>query len=268
MKKPLVSASKWAKHRIVQANPELRQFLPDTTPYTVENLQQYLNRYSVVFVKPALGTGGRKIFQVRQTKVGTYVVKMEHKQRTATTLAQVDAWVRNVARGGQYLIQQGIRLATWNGRPVDLRTILQLNESGQWECTGMFSKNAGKNLAVTNVCIGGSAHTVEEYLQAVGYTKQQSVALMKRLEAMSLAIVRPFGRAYRNTIYGLDVGLDVNGKLWLIEVNTVPTLYVFRKINRLQMYNRSKQLWDRNRLTNISASPGLRKKFGWPPLRA
>jgi hypothetical protein len=266
--KRLCAASKWLKHRIVHATPALRSCLPDTTTYSVERLGHYLQQYPVVFLKPALGTGGRKIFQVRKSGAGHYVVKMEHRQRTTQSLAEVDRWVKQVAQGNLYLIQRGISLAKWNGRPVDLRTILQVNEQGQWECTGMFSKSAGKNLAVTNVCIGGSAHTVEAYLQAIGYTRVQSHALMKRLESLSLGIVRPFGARFRNTIYGLDIGLDENGKLWLIEVNTVPTLYVFRKINRMGMYNRSKKLWDMNRVTNISCSPGLRKRFGWPLVKA
>jgi hypothetical protein len=138
-------------------------------------------------------------------------------------------------------------LDCWGGRPVDIRTIVQINEDDEWEVTGMFCKMAGRRLAVTNVCIGGSAHPVEKYLKALGYRHHQRENLVEELNEMSLAVVKPFGDAYSNAIYGLDIGLDTCGDLYLIELNTIPRIGIFREIRLNVMYRRARQLFRLNK---------------------
>ncbi|MBL0388808.1 YheC/YheD family protein [Tumebacillus sp. ITR2] len=253
--KPLAPGSKWVKHRIVVKSKELRGNLPDTALYSYDRLKQYVSRYGTVFVKPTLGGGGHNIFCVKKLAEGGYLVKMQRSRLQTNSLSRVHDWIARTTRqkGRVFMIQRGIDLALWRGRPVDLRTIVQRNERGDWEVTGMFSKIAGKDLAVTNVSAGGTAHSVEEYLTALGYKREISQALIRRLRTLSLGIASQFGARYRNAIYGLDIGLDRHGKLWLIEANTVPRIDIFQILKMPRSFERSTKLWRLHARTNAQA---------------
>jgi len=258
MKGRLLPGAKWAKHVQLVKSETVRQHLPQTEIYRPELLESYLNRYHTVFVKPSVGTGGRRIFRVRRT-ASRYEVRLEHRQRTFDTLAGVTRWIDRERRGDRFLIQQGVNLVQWKQRPVDLRTIVQRNEQAEWEVTGMFSKSAGKQLAVTNVSIGGSAHTIETYLKGIGYDAAEIRQTKSRLRELTLAVARRLN-GYRNAVYGLDIGLDANGKLWIIEVNTMPHLSIFKRLGLSRMYRRSTALWNRHRGAIRSAQSAIGRK--------
>ncbi|PWK12817.1 YheC/YheD family protein [Tumebacillus permanentifrigoris] len=244
--KPMLPGSKWLKHSIIARSAELRKSLPDSALYSYAQLERYLNRYKTVFVKPTIGGGGHNIFCVKRLEEGGYLVKMERKRMQTSSLRRIHDWITESARQKHrtFMIQQGIDLALWRGRPVDLRTIVQKNHRGDWEVTGMFSKIAGKDLAITNVSAGGTAHSVEEYLTALGYKQTESQAILRSLNSVSLGIARQFGRTYGNATYGLDIGLDRQGKLLLIEANTVPRIDIFLLLKMPRSYARAKKLWD------------------------
>lgn len=239
--------SKWFKHLVMEEAEELHLFLPVTDLYSEENLSLFLQHYPIVFIKPDIGFGGRHVFRVLRDKKGGYQVRMEEQARRMRFQRELHNWVERVREGRQFIIQEGIDLDYWGGRPVDIRTIVQINEDDQWEVTGMFCKMAGRRLAVTNVCIGGSAYPVEPYLKALGYRRHQRARLVEELKAMSLAVVKPFADTYCNAIYGLDIGLNTRGDLYLIELNTIPRIGIFREMRLHDMYRRARQLFLMNK---------------------
>lgn len=241
-KMKMTPGSKWSKHRIAAQSPELRRYLPETMLYSKAALAKLVERHGVVFVKPVYGGGGYRIFRVKKL-VGQYEVKLEHQKRICSTLGAVHAWIESVRKGKRFVVQQGVPLAKWRGRPVDLRTIVQRTETGSWEVTRLFAKAAGKNLAVTNMVIGGTASTVREYLLGIGYTSKSAKAAIRRLKAMSLQIARHYGRGYSNAIFGLDIGMDRSGKFWLIEANTAPQLSIFKAGKLTPEEQRALKLW-------------------------
>lgn len=239
--------SKWFKYLVMKDVEDLHPYLPDTDVYTEENLWVFLQHYPIVFIKPDIGFGGRKVFRVMHDDKGGYQVRMEQQSRRVRSERDLHSWVERVRKGRRFIIQEGIELDYWAGRPVDIRTILQINEDDEWEVTGMFCKMAGRRLAVTNVCIGGSAHPVEPYLKALGYRRHQRERLVEDLIDMSLAVVKPFADRYRNAIYGLDIGLDTRGDLYLIELNTIPRIGIFREMRLHDMHRRARQLFRMNK---------------------
>jgi len=247
----LTPGSKWRKHVILYRHEHLRQYLPETEPYSQAGLVAMLERHEVVFVKPVYGGGGELVYRVQRLEDGTYRVSMKRMKAHVPNLDKIDSWVQSAKRV-RFIMQQGIDLAPWNGRFVDLRTIVQRDERQRFEVTGRFAKRAGKRLDVTNVHAGGEAHKAEHYLTALGYSREEQAELVRELTNMSLAICRCF-EPYRNAIYGLDIGLDKAGCLWLIEINTDPRLDIFHRLGLRRMFVRSRKLWQLHSTVNLEA---------------
>lgn len=255
----MMPGSKWIKHVAVYQSESLRAHLPDTALYSEEQLQKYLDRYGVVFVKPTVGGGGHRIFRVQRTTDGTFLVNMQKERRVCTSLSEVHQWIESIAGGKRFLIQNGIDLARWHKRPVDLRVVTQLNEKGRWEVTGSFAKLARANRAVTNVAAGGSAYSIEDYLRGLGCDEKTVRAKVAEVRTLALAISRHLHTKYANAIYGFDIGMDTAGHFWLIEANTVPGLKTLKR-DREQEYRRVMVLWRLNGKINDEAMRMMRDR--------
>ena len=56
----------------------------------------------------------------------------------------------------RYLVQQGIRLIRYKGRPVDFRVHMNKDRNGKWKVVGIGAKAAGSGSITTHVRTGGS----------------------------------------------------------------------------------------------------------------
>jgi hypothetical protein len=56
----------------------------------------------------------------------------------------------NVRAKKKMIIQQGITLEQVEGRPYDIRAMVQRKPNGKWNCTGIFTKVGKPNKIVTN----------------------------------------------------------------------------------------------------------------------
>ena len=65
-------ASKMLKTRVLQQDPFLRGTIPETLWYTRRNLEEMLERYGTVFVKPDKGGGGVGILRVEMRMRGAF----------------------------------------------------------------------------------------------------------------------------------------------------------------------------------------------------
>jgi len=255
----MMPGSKWTKHVAVYQSEFLRRYLPDTSLYSEEQLQHYVMRYGVAFVKPTVGGGGHNIFRIQRVTDGRFVVNMRKERRVYTRLSEVHQWIESIAPGKRFLIQNAIDLANWQNRPVDVRVVTQINEKGDWEVTGVLAKLAGANMAVTNVAAGGSVHRMKDYLRGLGYDEETVRAKRNELQEVAVAIARHLRTIYANAIYGFDIGMDTAGHFWLIEANTVPDLTAF-KLYRKREHQRMMALWRVNGAINSKALRMLRDR--------
>jgi hypothetical protein len=256
--KRYVPGSKWKKHQIVLRSEAVRHHLPHTALYSRKKLSDMAQRHDVLFLKPEYGTGGKGVMQLARRDQGGWLLKDGRRQWTCATLDEVQRRVEG-RRGVRLLIQQGIDLARWKGRPADLRTVVQKNERNEWEISAMAAKSAGSGLAVTNVCAGGTAHRVVEYLRGLGFSREKEAETLRRLRRLTFDVARACS-GYANVTFGLDIGLDHQGRLWLIEVNTVPDREVYRKMGLLKIYRRVMKLWRLRMNVNAGAKALARKK--------
>lgn len=245
----MLPGSKWNKHQTLIQSDDISKYLPETELYSERTLEKFLERYPVVFIKPLAGFGGKNIFHVQRRTDGKYLVTMQDTRKVLSSQRAIHAWV--VRRGRQqnkktFLIQKGIDLARYHNRPIDIRAVVQRNESKEWEVSGMSAKVAGQNLAVTNVARGGQIFEVSTCLEEVGFSTEETDNLIQEMRHLTLLVADFLGERYDNAIYGLDIGIDQSRRLWLIEVNTTPALTLFKNAPDHPMNVRTRALYKLN----------------------
>lgn len=241
-----IPLSKWRKHQLLLAVPALAAHLPETLPCTHAALTEMLHRHSCVIVKPELGEGGRYVAKICRTGAdgGTIREGLRVVRRATRTglLQSLPPWLAE----RRCVVQQYVRLAPKDGRPVDVRTIVQRNEQGRFEVTGTFIKIAPRKRFVTNVKQGGTIGRLLPYLRHVVGNATAARALHEDIYRISENIGDALGDHFDNHVYGIDLGVDTSGRVWIIEVNTEPNLRILGLLNTA-MRDRALYLRRRNR---------------------
>lgn len=232
-------ASKWAKTKILLKNKGLASYVPPTREYTFEALQDMLSTYTLVYIKPDRGTYGIGVMSVEQfhppttdateTPDTSYTLRYEQETRVFTSLESLHKALSELFQGQQYLIQQGIHLLQYKGRPFDLRVLTQKSPSGQWVSTGIIGRVAAKDKIITNHHSGG---TVKHYkpLMLEHMTAQEAEDIRKELNTLGVHVAAQLQKSYPNLKeIGLDVAIDERWSIWILEVNTKPALFPFKK---------------------------------------
>ncbi|MCH5585082.1 YheC/YheD family protein [Shimazuella sp. AN120528] len=233
-------ASKGLKTIILEHDSWMKPYMPKTVWYREDRLLAMLDTFGTVFVKPDKGGGGVGIIRVK--KVADELVEcksLKHHKIVPKdkVIALIDTYLKPNKR---YLIQQGIRLATINGRPFDIRLMLQRIDH-KWELTGLAAKLAAPGKIVTNFCKGGKPYTAKD---AVAKVFPNNVSKkMEELKKLAYRVAHVLSNRFKGLReLGIDAGLDINGNIWVFEVNTRPTYGMFRELKNLQMYNNIRRI--------------------------
>jgi glutathione synthase/RimK-type ligase-like ATP-grasp enzyme len=229
-------ASKGLKTIILQRDKKLKTYIPKTVWYEDNQLLPMLDKYGTIFVKPDKGGGGVGIIRVKKGKGGQVECKSLQHHKIVTT-DKVHSLIHTYLKPEKrYLIQQGISLAKINGRPFDIRLMLQRIDK-DWELTGVAAKLAAPGKIVTNFCKGGQPYTAKDALIQV--CSRNAPQKMMELSKMAYRVAHVLSSRFKGLReLGIDAGMDDDGNIWIFEVNTRPTYGMFRKLKNLQMYNK------------------------------
>jgi hypothetical protein len=231
--------SKWHKYKILKSSASLAGMVPKTLPLSTQSLNSMLKKYGSVILKPMSGSGGAGVMQV--TAVGKRRYKV-HSGRTSKILAgerAVRAYLRHRQRKRRYMVQRRINLATLNGRKIDFRVMAQRRKT--WKVTGKLAKIAGKGFIITNVARSkGYVLPAGSALNRAPSLKSHSAKrIQSRLDTAALRAAKRLSSYYPwlRTV-GFDMGVDKGGKVWIIEANFKPNIYLFRKLKDKTMFRR------------------------------
>ncbi len=235
-----IPTSKWTKHNILRKNERLVPHLPDTNPYTSATAAAYLQNFGCVIIKPEWSEGGHRVCRICRKPHG-YTIEQGETRIHVDHFRQIEQTLPPWIARKPCLVQRYIHLARLNGRPVDIRTIIQRRPDGRFEVSGTFCKIAPAARFVTNVKQGGVALPLHRYLSEIMPEKSAREQVRRELYQVSEHIGETLGGQFRNSVYGIDLGLDEQQKIWVIEVNTQPNLNILQKIDPV-MHRRAKWL--------------------------
>lgn len=227
-------SSKWTKTTALLKNSNLKSNIPVTTSWSESHLYKLLKLYKMVYLKPNKGSKGRGVIRVNQLKQ-SYQVRYETMIKTFSSFQQLSLFIKQKIGKEKYLIQQGIRLLTYNRSPFDLRIMVQHNPKKQWEVTGLVGRVAQTKRIVTNGSQGGSIRTVETLLSP--YISSSNLPdYIRKLKTFSLSVGKQLQTVYPQIReIGLDIALDSKHKPWILEFNTSPELHPFAKLRDKRM---------------------------------
>jgi hypothetical protein len=231
------SQTKYTKYAVLFREPSLRPALPETLPLTKANMSRLLAKYSKVVAKPSGGSGGAGVMMVSSLGNNRYSV---HYGRGSFRFAGLDkafAYVRNQVKTS-YIVQRGISLARVNGRPFDIRVMVQRSRGGPWVVTGLLAKVAGPGYFVTNILRSkGKVLPLSPAIRLSNAGHLSSAAIIGRIRSVALRAARRLATYYTSQrVFGFDMGIDSNGKVWIIEANLTPQIFLFLKLRDKRMY--------------------------------
>lgn len=136
------------------------------------------------------------------------------------------------------MIQQGLDLSIIPDRHADARLLIQKNECGNWAVSGIAMRVGGPGSPTTNLIWKGGAglHFEEEMCKFFG--AERAAAIREECDRMALEVVLTIEQHFGSMLeFGLDVGIDVDGRVWLIEANPKPTQSLFLCAGEREIYN-------------------------------
>jgi glutathione synthase/RimK-type ligase-like ATP-grasp enzyme len=232
--------SKWAKTNALLASPATRNFVPLTRRFNQENVQQMLQRLNLVYAKPVNGTFGLGVIRIERSPNSAYpyVFQSGVRKYRFQSFPAMFRKLKTIKVRRPYIVQQGIELLKFQRRRFDLRLMVQKNPQGRWETTGLIGRLAHPRKIVTNYHNGGTPMAAEKLL-APHMTDRQFTAFRSTLNQLGLDVAAAMERKFpKIKELGIDIGVDKDGKPWILEVNTKPDPFIFRKLPNKTIYRR------------------------------
>ncbi|MGE5653145.1 MAG: YheC/YheD family protein [Bacillota bacterium] len=217
---------KWLTHQLLASDPMISAYLPKTSPLNEAALAEMLNRYPVIMVKHRFGFESRGMIRIERLPERGYacVINDLDASRQRLTVPSFSALVTLLALraqpAGDYIVQEGIKLASLEGRPFELRMIMN-KAAGRWLRTGMVVRLSG-TADMPFLAVGSERNQRPSEILPVVFGDRAGL-ILDQVRALARTIVVELERgAGLGGELALDFGFDQQGHPWLIEGNSKP----------------------------------------------
>ncbi|MGM0904482.1 MAG: YheC/YheD family protein [Bacillota bacterium] len=231
---------KWDFWNWLSPDLKSRNYLPETSnQINLSTLNEYIEKYKGIYLKPVSGSCGKGIYYIEKEGSDYKVRKNYIEESQILSEKEVDTFLTNKK---SHIFQQPIQLHTFEDRKVDYRVILQKNENGHWQCTGIIGRFGKSNGISSNFKSRGFAKEGTEALRLqFGYSELQAFKKYQEIVDICIKVANKLtvvAGGYGDL--GIDIGIDVDEKVWVIETNKRPAHELPLHIKDRKMYYKVK----------------------------
>lgn len=227
---------KWDIHQILDTNDEIRQFLPPTQLYiNKESLYAWLQaNNNEAFLKPSGGSQGKSTLYV-QMMADKLRIRGRNKNNEPfeRTFRQIELglhFIHCLIGPRIFIMQPYLQLNSRDEEPFDIRSLVQKDGNGKWHMTGMAVRKGQVGTLTSNLHGGGQAESLIPFLEKE-FDKSMADSFVQSMRSLSDQIPDLLEQSHGRLVeLGIDFGIDRNGQLWVLEVNSKPGRSVFIRI--------------------------------------
>jgi glutathione synthase/RimK-type ligase-like ATP-grasp enzyme len=167
------STGKYTKYKLLAVDGLLRSSMPETKIFTKQNFIEMLNRHRSIIIKPSLGFRGYNVLKITAIN-SRFILHSSNTEEIFKELSLLFDRLKIITQKRIFIVQEYIPLAQINGRPFDVRAIVQRKVNSEWEVTGIYAKIAEEGAFITNLRTNASVMEVKQAINLSNITKEKS----------------------------------------------------------------------------------------------
>lgn len=221
---PNYDIPKYTVHQQLANDPSILPHLPHSELITVDSLKYMMIKYDKLFLKKNFGEfgfGAMKLERIDETWCLSYKPKGIASLKTIYFKEKLPKVLLKRLEKTTYLVQELIPLATYHGRPFDMRVATQKDRTGQFQISAIMCKVARNEDFLTNGAQGGISYILPE-LAPYTHPDIPYPILHARISKFALNVANYLDKLYPHLAdLGFDIGITKDGKPYFIECNFI-----------------------------------------------
>ncbi|NOU92310.1 YheC/YheD family protein [Paenibacillus sp. LMG 31456] len=237
---------KWEVQHMLEQDGRFNSHLPRTeTMRSLRSVVDWLNASGEVLLKPQSGSQGRGVLLVQRCGTNAAVARASagatppaftvrgrdarnrHVERGFADAPTLLRWLRRFTAQRSYLLQQYLLLQTRTGDAYDVRSLVQKDGAGRWQVTGMAVRRGQGGSLTSNLHGGGIVESAGPFLTQQ-FDADKASSIVSKLHELSTLIPTALEKYHgRLAELGIDFGIDNEGNIWILEVNSKPGRSIF-----------------------------------------
>lgn len=204
---------------------KLNAYIPKSKPVlSAEELLEELSFVNPVMIKPINGSQGNGIYFIKEQNSCIHVrtdKKAKHVEHIFSDKDKFSRWLVQLLQKNDYFSQVYLPLCTAQKQPFDIRALLQKTEQNKWEIVEKGIRLGTEGRIISNLSAGAAVIPFKEWLENAPYKMKSFIEteIDDILTTLPPILEQTFPALFE---LGVDIGITVNGSLWILDVNSKP----------------------------------------------